>query len=308
MKRKLAKYLILISLVFFTSQLFSQSQIKLLERAYKENSDSLMKVFFQNWKKDLPTYPLSTYEYSDDTLKEIVELYKLFYLPQKLDLRVSKALKYYDNDELSGIDSNNFTILKPDFFPNDLECNIVERVLYFQWYEDPQWNSYEPDNLRRDTLKVPEMARAIEYSNKICSKIYSNFRPEINNREQLFLDSNYIAIINYFLTGSFLKKLYVKLDFLINENSFKRLYDKIDFLNKYYPVYLDGFYDEIPNEIFRREALDVQDYSEINSIYFDKSMKYSIVRVSGNRASTSYISEKTSNGWIIRDKGILWID
>ena len=73
MERKLTKCLILISLILFTSQIFSQSQIKLLERAYKENSDSLMNMFFSEWKK-MTSYQYNNYSDANDTVKIIKEI------------------------------------------------------------------------------------------------------------------------------------------------------------------------------------------------------------------------------------------
>lgn len=309
MERKFAKYLILISLILFTSQIFSQSQIKLLERAYEEDSDSLMKVFFENWKKELPTNLLNEYENADDTLKEIIEIYKLFYQPHKIDYRNLKALKYFENDELKNIDSNNFTILNPIFLPNDLQYEIVERVLYFQWHEDSNWDSYEPDNLRRDTLKVPEMARVIQTGKQMYSKILTNFRPEIINYNFLVLDTNHRGILNYFLSRNFIKKDYVKLDSVKTENVFKIVYKKVDFLSRYYPIYLEENKYSVNDGLDHSNAsVRINNYSMISNIVFDKTLNYCIVHVRERGAVIYYVAIKTSDDWVIKDKNILWVD
>jgi hypothetical protein len=309
MERKLAKYLVLISLIIFTSHTFSQSQIKLLEKAYREDSDSLMQTFFDNWKKDLPVYSLNVYKHTDDTLKEIIEIYRLFYQPHKIDYKNSKALKYFGNDELRDIDSNNFRILNPIFLPNNLQYEIVEKVLYFQWYQDSYWDSYEPDNLRRDTLKVPEMTRVIQTSNQIYSKILTNFRPKIVSNNFFFLDSNYMGILNYFVSGNFVKKDYTKLDSVKTKDLLKKFYKKVDFLSKYYSIYLEESKYTINGSLdYSKASVRINNYSMISNIVFDKTLHYCIVHVREHSSVIYYIAMKTPDGWVIKDKNILWVD
>ncbi len=289
MERKLAKYLVLISLVFFTSQVFSQSQIKLLESAYEEDSDSLMQIFFENWKKDLP---VSQYNYTDDTTKAAMELYKFLYEPEPLNEKNSKAVSD---------DANSYRIIKSNLLDNILVVYVMERIMYFQWYQDSEWDSYEPDNSRRDTLKPPELARYMD-GKLLNKKRLIDFRPQINGSNIVFLDSTYSGIINYFVLGNFIKTSYTKYDRWTVKRNREEFQKRFDFLNRYLPILETG-----PRTIYEDghtigSGFDINGRSAINSIMIDKTLSFARVSTYTDCNQTIYYLEKKNGEWSFRKK------
>lgn len=283
MERKLAKYLILISLIFFTSQIFSQSQIKLLERAYEENSDSLMNVFFHEWHKMTP-YQFDNYANSNDTVKAIKEIYKSFY----------DSLNFFQRDKIN-------------MLPNDIKYSIVKYVYYFQWYLDSALFEIEKNNLRRDTVSCPEIILHSGLEKNLYSNIITNFRPIITNERVVFWDSLYSGRINSFLIGKFRKIPWANLWTDLNFSPDKYL-ARADFLKLYWGLRQNGqpTYDK-HNIYFFNKYLELFSKNTIYSIAINESLNYCIVRTEDDNCVYYYYMCKTNNGWKIkRRSGICW--
>ncbi|MBS1492980.1 MAG: hypothetical protein JST55_05705 [Bacteroidetes bacterium] len=295
--------------MFFTSQLFSQSQIKLLERAYKENSDSLMLIFINNWKKDLPANYIDETN-QDSILSSAVEIYKLFYKKKKITEH-----PYGENDAKPAyslnMQSNSLPELNLSLLPSDFFIRVKERIGYFQWTEDSTWNNYFPENERRDTLKPPEISYFMNGNELKLIKI-KNFLPSYIVEKAKFLDSNYIGIFNYFLLGNFRKEQFTRFE----NNNLKRTEEefqkRFSYLTNYLPIYFTGGHviitDENGDDIFNRgEGMLIGDYDTISEIIFDKSLKYASVGVTNDMSSTTYYLERTDNGWKVKKKRSLYI-
>ncbi|MBS1513540.1 MAG: hypothetical protein JSS63_00810 [Bacteroidetes bacterium] len=278
MERKLTKYLILISLILFTSQIFSQSQIKLLERAYKENSDSLMQIFFNNWKSMTP-FQYNNYEEANDTIKAIKEIYKSFY----------DSLEFFKKDKIN-------------LLPNDLEYGIVNYVMCFQWYLDSAFFEIEKNNLRRDTLQCPEILIEAHTEKLLYNAKITNFRPKITEAKTLFLDSLYVARINSFLVGKYRKEYWTNLVKDLKDRPDKFL-AKLEFLKSYFNVIESGdrIYDK--NDIYYyNKYLQLLSKYSIHEIHIDKSLNYSIVKTIDDNCIVYYYMCKNENKWIIKKK------
>jgi hypothetical protein len=276
MERKLAKYIILISLILFTSQIFSQSQIKLLERAYDEDSDSLMNVFFDNWKRMTP-YNYNNYSDANDTLIAIKEIYKSFY--DTLDFFKEKRI---------------------NLLPNDMSYSIVKRILLFQWYEDPRFYDIFEENTRRDTLFCPEVIIQSHVEEEVYSSQIHNFRPKITEEKLLFLDSLYSGRLNVFLTGNSDKNSFV--------NVFKNLdlrpdefLARFNFLSNYIPIRNEGERVHDKNKIFfYNKSLNLLQQNSIERIQLDKTLTFAILTIYGDCEVLFYYLYKNENKWIIK--------
>jgi len=309
MERKLAKYLILISLIFFTSQIFSQSQINLLERAYKEDSDSLMKIFCVQWKKDLPVNYVNEAN-QDSVISSAIEIFKIF-CNQPRSYENSSGENYAKPGYYQKMYDNSFRTLNLSLSPSDFYIQVNERIGFFQWTEDSTWNDYFPENKRRDTLKPPELSYFM--NGKELNKMkFKNFLPSSIGDEVKFLDSNYTGIFNYFLLRNFRKEQYTYLD----SNTLKRTEEEFEkrfsFLTNYIPIYYTGgklvITDEDKHQSYSRgEGILIGDYSTINGITFDKTLRFATLSISESMESTTYFLERTDQGWKIMKKRTLYI-
>ncbi len=284
MKRRLTYCLILISLtltlIAIPSQIFSQSQIKLLEQAYKEDSDSLMREFFKEWERMTPINFYEGQENTNDTLKTIRDIYKSFY----------DSLKFFKTKQINVI-------------PNDINYSIVERIMFFQWYEDPRFKTIEEYNERRDTIQCPEILRASNAEEYIYNRKITNFRPKITNNIILFLDTLYSSRINSFLIGDYRKESFVNLLQNLN-NRPDQFLAKFNFLTSYWLLRQGGerIYDK--NEIFfYNKYLDLYPENTIYKILIDKTLKYGIVKTEDFNCSDYYYMIKTEKKWEIKRKG-----
>lgn len=283
MKRKLINCLILIFLIFFTSQIFSQSQIKLLEQAYKEESDSLMNLFFKEWENMTP-YQYDNYSNANDTIKAIKEIYKSFY----------DSLNFFRKDKIN-------------ILPNDFKYSIVKYVYYFQWYLDSALFEIEKNNPRRDTLPCPEIILHSGLEKTLYSTIITKFRPIVTTEQVVFLDSLYCGRVNSFLIGKFRKlpwaNLWKDLDF-----SPGKYLARADFLNKFLSIRQSGqpTYDK-HNIYYYNKYLELFSKNTIYSISIDETLTYCIVRTEDDNCVNHYYMCKTNNGWKIKKRsGICW--
>lgn len=271
--------------MFFTSQAFSQSQIKLLEQAYNEDSDSLMKMFFENWEKMTP-YDYSNYSNVNDTIKVIKEIYKSFY----------DSLDFFKADKIN-------------LLPNDIEYSIVERVLYFQWYDDPRFFEIHEDNERRDTMPCPRILYNSHVEETIYSKRIVNFRPIITKEQVLFLDSLYSGRINIFLLGKLRKENFTNIFKNLNHN-FDKYIARLKFLQSYFPFKTFGerIYDK-NNISFYNKFLSLFAEDTILKIEIDKNLKFAIVTTVGSLSSIDhYFIYRNNDSWEIKGSTTMWID
>lgn len=309
MERKLTKYLILISLILFTSQIFSQSQIKLLERAYKENSDSLMQIFLDRWQKELPpNIPGNSNQ--DSVISSAIEIYKLFYRKKhSIDFAFGEndaKPAYYQKTYL-----NTFPTLDFSFLPAEFYIQINERIGFFQWTEDSTWNDYFPENNRRDTLKPPELSYYMN-GKELQLITLKNFLPDSINLKPNFLDSNYIGIFNYFLLGNFRKKSHTRFEGNNLKRTDEEFQKRFSFLTYYIPISYTGgnviFTDYEGNFLYSRgEGILIGHYSTLHQITFDRTLRFAALSISEPMESTTYYLEKTSEGWKIKKKRTLYI-
>lgn len=300
MERKLTKYLILISLILFTSQTFSQSQIKLLERAYKENSDSLMQIFLDQWKKDFPVYPISIYNYTDDTTKSVLEIYQFFYLTPSLEDSIAKSEIANVTSYKKSSDFRSFS----KFIQDDVHILITENLWFFRWYEDPYWSDYEPDNNRRDTLKIPEIAR-LQIGTILSNHYVKNFRPMVNDK-MIYVNSSYLGVINYFLHGNYLEKSYVDFEKIKLKRNYDEFEKRLEFISRYFPIKNAGPLI-INGDKTEFGGIDFLTYPSINTITFDHSLLFARVDIWDDCNQIIYFMKKINGKWQIKNKNeICW--
>jgi hypothetical protein len=199
-----------------------------LEKAYKENSLTLLDSFFINWQNEIKPISDEELNLQNDTVKTIYELFNLSFTPPK------------------GI---RFLLV-----PYNINFEIVDHIYIDYWKDDSLRNLFKQDDI--DTINkydsIPNLLLRIGGEPKICKDSIINFRP--NNfqlRNTLFLSKKYCIVLNKFLFG-----IHSDNSNNLFENSrwsMKKINKRLDFLNHYlnidYP-FRGGWHWETEPEIY----------------------------------------------------------
>ena len=172
-KRK-NKYVLFVFFLFTIAFAYPQTKLEMLERAYKNNSKKELKVFLDNWSREITPITneeLSTY---NDTIKEAYKVFVDFYNNYRLDSSYSKEY----NDMYENVD---FLIV-----PNALYIFFEDSLLYRDWFER---------------------------NGKLTDSIM-NFRPTVqcNGKIPLYLSKKYKEGMDIFLKDKEKKYKYLSLD------------------------------------------------------------------------------------------------
>lgn len=151
----------------------AQNKPKSLEHAYKKNSVKLLKEFCDNWSKEIPAISELEYRQLNDTLKNIYDLFKVFFTPFN-----SEKLGY--SNSLNAANTNYFVL------PTSILVYFKDKVYY---------SESEKDSLSNNNIQF-EMGTLID--------TVLDFHPETIYTEVklLFLSEKYDTIINNFLLKS----------------------------------------------------------------------------------------------------------
>lgn len=215
-KKPLVKLSVFIILLFFTSCLYSQSEMKLLKKAYKEKSTTKLKDFFIAWSQDvLPIADTKLLEFND-TIQQAYKAFISFYKPHRLD---SIGGSEWGNDIYKDVD---FVIVQ-----NALKIYFTDKV-YYSTQETEEYivneinrRCSDKDSIRISILEnlknkdgtIDEFyfytfgpysrAKAMD---RILTDSIMNFRPTVrcDNKTPLFLTKKYDEIINSFLRNNYL--------------------------------------------------------------------------------------------------------
>jgi hypothetical protein len=162
------------------------SQKELLFTSYEDESDELLKLFFEHWQNDVQHQDIN--ENNSDTLKNIYDIFsaiynpvdKYFYLPNYPHIRNDRGIRN-----------------APDF--SDLYIVIQNKLFYLITDSLSSVRNITDYDLRRNYFKN--------------FKVIEDFRPEINVGSKIvYLSTKYENIIKDFLNKS---------DFFENEDKIK---------------------------------------------------------------------------------------
>ena len=208
------KLSVLVILLFSTSYTYSQSETKMLEKAYKEKSTTKLKDFFVVWSQDvLPITETELLEFND-TIQQTHKAFVSFYKPHRLD---SIGGSEWRNEIYKNVD---FLIVQ-----NVIKIYFTDKV----FYSEQEIEKYIVDEINRryldkDSTRISMLERLKnkdgtinefyfynfgpysreKYRNRILTDSIMDFRPAIHCVEKtpLFLTKKYNEIINSFLGNS----------------------------------------------------------------------------------------------------------
>ncbi len=208
---------------------YSQSPYDCLEKAYKENSLTLLDSFFINWQNEIKPISDEELNLQNDTVKAVYELFYLSFTPPK------------------GI---KFLVV-----PNEINFDIADHIYIDYWKDDSLKNLFKQNDL--DTLNeydsIPDLLLRTGSEPRMYRDSIINFRP--NNfqvRHPLFFTKKYCVTLNKFLFGIYNEKSHN----LYEESrwNIKKIIKRLDFLNHYlsldYP-FRGGWHWETEPEIYR---------------------------------------------------------
>ncbi|MFV0538726.1 MAG: hypothetical protein ACK5M3_15385 [Dysgonomonas sp.] len=286
-------------ILFFLCSLFSQSysQFKLLEEAYKKKSEEQLGEFFVHWQKEIPSISNEEFEHLSDIEKEVYNAFCSFYNP--IDLQAIGRSEWGDSiyrDVNYLIIQNNiyYRIQNKVFFTNEEKVEIYKKLLA----KDGQKGI---DSL--NTQNIPAFAEEwvleeLVGNDWILSETISNFRPPISlgNKNVVYLNSSYDTGLMTFL-GSHVKKNKGRLKyvyFLSDEEIEKRQF----FLERNVKIWRGhwGAYWQLLT------------YPEVNSIVFDKEMKYAKVFFRIVYQGGEALLKKENGKWHLVSSKLTWIE
>ena len=148
-------------------------QKELLFTSYEDDSDELLKLFFERWQNDVQHQDIN--EINSDTLKIIYDIFSAIYNPVD---------KYFYLPNYPHIKNDPGIQNMPDF--SDLYIVIQNKIFY----------------LITDSLSFIRNITDYDLSNNYL-KVVEDFRPEINITSRIvYLSTKYENIINDFLNKS----------------------------------------------------------------------------------------------------------
>ena len=288
--------LVLLIIIGLTYQVQGQSQSDLLNKSYNEKSLELLCQFFDNWSNETSISD-SDYRELNDTSKAIYNVFKEFYKPTQLS-------------RLSNSDWNDSVYLKSKYF---IVQNSIDKILftYKIYFTDSEIDSFATAKIsflyKADTLKKNELLK--RENGKLKKHIIDAFGPKYWQQ----YDSKSIIVDSLF-----------------------RLYPLIDY-SEIKPLILTSKYEKLMNEFLgakyglkknikkdyqsRKEFLDnlitfhsgdygwnLVTYPYVNSITFDKNMKYAKIEFEIFRRGGIAILERKGNNWRIIQIERTWVE
>lgn len=190
---------VLFTLFLIPAKSTSQSQRKLLEKAYEEKSNKLLKQFFQNWNLEIQPPRETEFSKLNDTIRQTYNVFTVFYSPDSLErlgssewgndiyknadyLIIQESIKIYFSDKVYHTDQEI-----QEYLLKNRKKNVEDSSKQIISQEDI-------DKLRFNEFFIYQTERVLEDS-------ITDFRPIINckNKLPLYMTSKYSKLINRFL-------------------------------------------------------------------------------------------------------------
>lgn len=257
----------------FNSTAFGQNEVKLLNKAYKKQSVELLKEFFENWYNKNPTISKLELDTLATLEKEAYNVFTSIYTPIELDSSVNKSIPSF------------YTNIKYFIIQNRISISVVDQLDYSKEQVDSIiWNNAKL-NSQKDSMIMKKFLTGNKKQGRMFDRWYTmyyldfidkkaillgdtinNFKPFIkySNVKPLYINSNYIKIIETFLGKIFFDKNIASSKKLQNE---KRIsLEKLKFLNS---ISKGIFYGCFTGDCYRFIW-----GPSVKSITFDKNIRF----------------------------------
>ena len=299
---------VLVILLFSTTYLYPQSEVKLLEKAYKEKSTAKLKDFFIAWSKDIP--PINDVEFLElnDTIRQAYKAFIAFYKPNSLD---SIGGSEWGNDVYKNVE---FLIVQ-----NTVKIYFADKV----YYSDEETEKYIAMEINRmysdnDSIKI-RMLEKLKNKDGTINDFYfyifgphstkkninivltdsiMNFRPSVNcdNKIPLFLTEKYEEEIISFLGVNYSS---LGKEGIMNPARSKRQSEKRkNFLENCVKIFYGhwGGYWQLYS------------YPQVYSITFDKNMQYAKIDFRLIYEGGEAYLKREEGIWTLISSKLTWIE
>lgn len=211
------KKILCFAILLVTGCVISQESDSLLQKAYKYNSKIILEEFFMNWENDSrftidERNKINERLNSDDTLKEVYELAKVFYIPINTEAEyflIEDTLKYQvcnsDSIELCD-DFLNYKRSTNIFFPLKFDTDD-RRILYF----NSKFNQIFTAYFKSNETNIYKLGEEYEEKRKIFNGVLNFYSKELigskpyqYGRSDLLLPGLWWIVINQKLDKAFL--------------------------------------------------------------------------------------------------------
>ncbi|MEA4850044.1 MAG: hypothetical protein VB126_01125 [Paludibacter sp.] len=303
MKMRLLHSLIFISLTMQIA--VGQTQYDLIEKAYKKKSIQMLSQFFDNWSIEISP---NNSVIKNDTIKEVYNVFKEFYKPTQLSLLggsewgnsiylrakyfvvQSKLKKIYFADKVYFTDKelDSLSIVKiKEHYKND----SITQIKMIQLDNNGHLDSYLISAYGPTSKYYPEY-------NPLLKDSINEFYPQIDyfDKKAVYLTTEYQKLLEKFLGDSHSK---LGSNGIMNparsKGESKKRKTFIDNLITTFYGHWGGYWQ-------------LNTYPYINSITFDKEMKYAKVEFRMVYEGGEALLKKEGEKWIIINSHITWIE
>ena len=303
----MAKKVIYLCVLLFlcpTIQVQTRSQSRMLRKAYKKDSTSLLYQFFDNWSNNVSS---NENEAKNKWVAEAHKVFAAFYQPLQLDKIGcrSEDQGLYDNvpyfivqGTLSGIYMADTIPISPD----ELEAYYANRIS--QMFPEESTRKQYLDWLRIDKERgelSPEFDFDTQGQRAIpTTKMDSNipFRPPVNfpNKKIVYLTAKYKRLLNGFLGNKYLgmgKEGIMQVAYSKGESR-KRM-DFISNAVRLFYGHWGGYWQ-------------YETYPQATSIVFDSQMQRAVVFFRFVYEGGEVIMEKQNGEWTIVSGKLTWME
>ena len=301
-----SNYLLIVFFLFTITFAYSQTELNVLKKAYKNQSTEELKNFFDAWSREIsPITDVELLTYND-TIQQAYKAFIAFYKPHRLD---SLGGSEWGNDIYKNVD---FLIVQ-----NKLKIYFTDKIYYTE-QEKEEFVINEINRIFSDSaskrltwLERDEngklSSRAFEYfgiDNRVILKeekltdSIMNFRPSVNcnGKLPLFLTKKYDKILNDFLENEHWK---LGTGGLMNPARSKgKSAKRKDFLENYIKIFYGhwGGYWQLYS------------YPQTYSITFDKDMKYAKINFRIVYEGGYAILKREGEKWTLISSELIWIE
>jgi len=303
MKTTLQIFILLIGINYLG---YSQSQLELINKAYKKKSEVLLTEFFENWANEIKPISKSEFDELGDTIKEAYKVFECFYRPTELSqIGGSEWGESLYNESKYLVVQNNLYRIK---FVDRLYCSEKEI--------DSITVAFYKKLFKNDTVRLNKELKRDE-NGKLPSYVYENWDIDINNsKKSITVDS--IVFFRPPIDNPDKKVVYLTPEYEKTLNDFlKNKYIAFGKRNIMNPARSKG------SSLRRKEFLDrfvttfhghwggyweLLTFPHVYCITFDKDMKFAKVDFEMVYEGGEALLEKKGDKWKILKAELTWIE
>jgi hypothetical protein len=252
-----------------------QGTLEYLENAYKYDSDSLLKNFFDYFAENIFKID-SNVNRNFSIINQVNEIYRLFYNPK-------------DKSSIVGYTNNDLYIFYAKYIVVQNKINVI--IL----------NSYQIiDTIRKKSI----VDKSISYnSDKLNYRIVNNFtinnfkpKIKIENSKIIYLDDEFSRILYKFLNTEEFKDLSKggRVSTILEENM---VINKIIFLNRMYRIFHSY-----------HGGWQIETFPFVNDIVFNSEMNEAVIFFRIYSWGGEAIFNLIDNKWVMLDSRLTWIE